>query len=67
MAEIIEPPLHLLTDKTIVQYEPRNLHRLGRTVVPCYDICGHKVWGATAMMLSEFAAILEQHLQPISD
>lgn len=67
VAEIIEPPLHLLTDKTIVQYEPRDLHRLGRTIVPCYAICGHKVWGATAMMLSEFAAILEQHLQIVSD
>ncbi|MDE2819927.1 MAG: CoA pyrophosphatase [Chloroflexota bacterium] len=30
--------------------------------VPYYDVCGHKVWGATAIMLSELAERLRQVL-----
>ena len=30
--------------------------------VPYYDVCGHKVWGATAIMLSEFEERLRQVL-----
>lgn len=64
VAEIIEPPISILTDETIVQYEPREFPIFGRVVIPYYNIFGHKVWGATAMILSEFAAIIEQYLQP---
>ena len=27
--------------------------------VPYWDLAGHVVWGATAMMLAEFAAVVE--------
>ncbi len=31
----------------------------GRDVdVPYYDVAGHTVWGATAMMLAEFLAVV---------
>ncbi len=59
VAEIIESPLRLLTEKTARRSESRQFPQIGRAKVPYYDIFGHKVWGATAMMLSEFAAILE--------
>ena len=31
---------------------------LGRFDVPFFDLAGHEVWGATAMMLAEFAAVV---------
>ena len=31
---------------------------LGRFEVPFFDLAGHEVWGATAMMLAEFAAVV---------
>ena len=46
---------HLLTPTTRV-VEPWTLH--GSTVeVPYYDVEGHTVWGATAMMLAEMLAV----------
>jgi len=57
VAEVIDLPLDVLLD-------PRNLRREtwslnGReTVVPYYAHAGHKIWGATAMILAEFAEIL---------
>jgi hypothetical protein len=39
--------------------EPWTLH--GQEVdVPYYDINGHVVWGATAMMLAELLAVLRE-------
>lgn len=34
---------------------------LGNIDVPCYQIDGHIVWGATSMILAELEAILRQH------
>ena len=57
VAELIELPLLHLA-------EPANRRREtwalgGRTaVVPFYEYRGHKVWGATAMVLAEFLALL---------
>lgn len=52
VAEIVELPLsHLFQPETRVE-EMWHLH--GRDLlVPYFDVDGHKVWGATAMMLSE--------------
>ena len=58
VAEIIEAPLTLLFDDAIKQSEMRYIHRLGNTEVPHYNIFGHQVWGATAMITSEFTTIL---------
>lgn len=30
-------------------------------LVPCYRLAGHRVWGATAMMLAELSALLDQN------
>jgi 8-oxo-dGTP pyrophosphatase MutT (NUDIX family) len=30
-------------------------------LVPCYRLAGHRVWGATAMILAELSAMLGQH------
>jgi 8-oxo-dGTP pyrophosphatase MutT (NUDIX family) len=61
VARIIEAPVSLLSDPAIVKSEMRTRTVRGQPVdvrVPYYDIDGEKVWGATAMVLSEFCAIL---------
>ncbi|MEM7033675.1 MAG: CoA pyrophosphatase [Chloroflexota bacterium] len=59
VAEILEPPLSLLLDPSTRKWEEREFTALGPANVPYYDIYGHKVWGATAMMLAEFSSIIE--------
>jgi hypothetical protein len=57
VAEIIELPLHVLLDPSYKAEEYRQI--AGRRVkVPFFRLGQHKVWGATAMILSEFAVIL---------
>jgi 8-oxo-dGTP pyrophosphatase MutT (NUDIX family) len=59
VAELIEAPLSALFDRDVVKREPWNLR--GVTVdVPFYQIGPHKVWGATAMILSEFSLLLAE-------
>ncbi len=59
VAEIIEAPLGMLRDPAIRKTEVRT--RPGKNVtVPYFDINGHKVWGATAMILSEFLERLDR-------
>lgn len=54
---IIEAPVSRLLDPAALAIEPRVLDGL-LYEVPYFDVAGHKVWGATAMILSEFAALL---------
>ncbi len=59
VAELIEVPLSTLFDQDVVKREPWPLR--GLTVdVPFYQIGPHKVWGATAMILSEFSMLLAE-------
>jgi 8-oxo-dGTP pyrophosphatase MutT (NUDIX family) len=61
VARIIEAPVTLLTDPRSRKREMRTRNANGQTIevdVPFYDIDGEKVWGATAMVLAEFCAIL---------
>ncbi|OFW41537.1 MAG: hypothetical protein A3J29_04410 [Acidobacteria bacterium RIFCSPLOWO2_12_FULL_67_14b] len=61
VARIIEAPVTRLLDPAIVMHEGRIRDIDGDPIeidVPFYDIDGEKVWGATAMVLSEFCAIL---------
>ena len=59
VAELIEVPLSTLFDRDVVKREPWALR--GVTVeVPFYQIGPHKVWGATAMILSEFSMLLAE-------
>jgi len=53
VAEVIEVPLAHLLDPTTRREEEWNL-RGWEVMVPFYQVGHHKVWGATAMMLSEF-------------
>ncbi len=57
VAEVLEIPLLTLLDPAIRREEEWILHGI-ITRVPFYQIGEHKVWGATAMVLSEFAAML---------
>lgn len=57
VAEIIEVPLARLMDPASARKEDWTLG--GRTVeVPFYAFGPHKIWGATAMVLAEFLALL---------
>jgi 8-oxo-dGTP pyrophosphatase MutT (NUDIX family) len=59
VAELIEVPLSTLFDGGVIKREPWMLR--GVTVdVPFYQIGLHKVWGATAMILSEFSMLLAE-------
>ena len=61
VARIIEPTLAQLRDPATVKRERRTRVAGGEAIeidVPFYDIESEKVWGATAMVLAEFCAIL---------
>jgi 8-oxo-dGTP pyrophosphatase MutT (NUDIX family) len=61
VARIIEAPVSILNDPRSRKREMRSRSVNGQTMevdVPFYDIDGEKVWGATAMVLAEFCAIL---------
>jgi 8-oxo-dGTP pyrophosphatase MutT (NUDIX family) len=53
VAEIIETPLSHLLDPATRREEPWEI-RGRQLTVPFLAVGSHKVWGATAMMLSEF-------------
>ena len=54
-------PLAHLQQAEAVQWEVRQRARppYGEMDVPGFDIDGVRVWGATAMVLAEFLAVLE--------
>jgi hypothetical protein len=57
VAEVIEPPVEHLADPACLRRE--TWHYGGRDhEVPFYEFEGHKIWGATAMVLAEFLALL---------
>jgi 8-oxo-dGTP pyrophosphatase MutT (NUDIX family) len=61
VARIIEAPVRVLSDPAVIKREVRTRVVKGQSIdvnVPYYDIDGEKVWGATAMVLAEFCAIL---------
>ena len=61
VARIVEVPVSLLSDPAAIKREIRTRVANGQSIdvnVPYYDIDGEKVWGATAMVLAEFCAIL---------
>lgn len=57
VGEVVRAPLsHLLAPATR-KTEMRRLRDV-EVEIPFYDVAGHTVWGATAMMLAEFLAIV---------
>jgi len=59
---VIETPLEILLDDRIVREEDWEIRGF-KMRVPFFLIQGHKVWGATAMMLSEFREMLRQVIE----
>ena len=61
---VIEAPVRTILDPDTLQWSRQA--RLGVIVdYPHFDIAGHHVWGATAMMLGEFASLFDpQHAPP---
>ena len=61
VARIIEAPVAQLSAPGVIKREIRTRVVKGQSIdvdVPYFDIDGEKVWGATAMVLAEFCAIL---------
>jgi 8-oxo-dGTP pyrophosphatase MutT (NUDIX family) len=60
VASILTPSLSELMDP----YTSRTLHvrssRYGAMDVPCYQVDGYSIWGATAMILSEALSLIKQ-------
>jgi 8-oxo-dGTP pyrophosphatase MutT (NUDIX family) len=58
---LIEVPLSELRRRDIVRWEvrPRARAPFGDMEVPTFDVGGVRVWGATAMVLAEFLAVLD--------
>jgi len=54
---VFRVPLPHLLDPGTRTTETRRLNDMD-VEVPSYDVAGHTVWGATAMMLSEFLAVV---------
>ena len=58
VAEVVEVPLRHLADPSNWREETWQRGELAMQV-PFFLVQGHQVWGATAMVLSEFLAVLE--------
>lgn len=58
VAQVIEMPLGWLFDEQRQLGEFRVHPDRGRLWVPYFEVDGHKVWGATAMVLAELATML---------
>ena len=61
VARLIEVPLRHLSAPETVRWEQRVRERPPAVLmdVPYYDVDGARVWGATAMVLAEFLAVLD--------
>jgi len=59
VAELIEVPLSTLLNPQTRMVEEWTMpqYNNSKVIMPHYLIAGHKVWGATAMVLAEFAAL----------
>jgi 8-oxo-dGTP pyrophosphatase MutT (NUDIX family) len=57
---LIEADIEKLCDDSIISEKEITLKNGIKMVVPYYNIGGHTVWGATAMILSEFRMLLTE-------
>ncbi|MFB6257831.1 MAG: CoA pyrophosphatase [Flavobacteriales bacterium] len=58
---ILEVPLELFLDEKAIQYQKVRAGKRGvRMTVPAYEWEERIIWGATAMMISELAMLLEE-------
>jgi 8-oxo-dGTP pyrophosphatase MutT (NUDIX family) len=57
VARILDVPLDALLDPSRLVTVERT--REGRTIIaPAFEVCGVEIWGATAMVLAEFLALI---------
>lgn len=63
VAEVLEVPVWRLLEPDTLAEEVWYIRGI-ETRVPFYRVGSHKVWGATAMVLAEFATLLETVLPP---
>ena len=56
--KIIEVPISLLFDDLIIKHGSVPVNK-GNIKAPYFDIYGHKVWGATAIIINEFKSIMK--------
>jgi 8-oxo-dGTP pyrophosphatase MutT (NUDIX family) len=61
IADVFSVSLHMLLDGQTVQVEEWTLHGM-QAQVPFFALQGHKVWGATAIVLSELVARIRRVL-----
>ena len=62
--DVLEVPLAMLLDDKLIKNTDISLHNgLLLKNVPYFDFFGHVVWGATAMILSEFKEVVKK-IQP---
>ncbi len=63
--EILSIPLTILLDPDVIKYKPMTIQNGMRIPkVPYYDLNGQVLWGATAMILSEFAELMRELRYP---
>jgi hypothetical protein len=63
VARLLEVPLELLNDPSIVRRETQTRELAGQIYdveIPYFFVEGHKVWGATAMALAEFLELIAE-------
>jgi len=59
VAELVEAPLAHVRDESRVEWQ--KVVRDGMLIdYPSFDLGGHRVWGATAMMLGEFVCLFDE-------
>jgi 8-oxo-dGTP pyrophosphatase MutT (NUDIX family) len=63
VARVLEVPLAALCGRSVQAVELRE-HKGHRVEVPFFAVDGEKVWGATAMVLSEFLCVLGSRPDP---
>ncbi len=63
VSRVLRISLQRLLDPDTRVWEPWSLHG-ERVDVPYYDVDGHTVWGATAMMLAEVLAVARDVIDP---
>ena len=62
VAEIIELPLDMLLDDSIINRTPIQIFQSQSITVPAFKVGEHIVWGATAMILSELKETIKRIL-----
>jgi 8-oxo-dGTP pyrophosphatase MutT (NUDIX family) len=63
VAELIDVPLHELRDRERLKWARRERREV-EVDYPYFDLKGKTVWGATAMMLGEFACLFDETHAP---